>query len=284
MPFWTHDRIKFHYRDEGAGIPFFFQHGLGGDVSQPFGLFAPPAGFRLIAFDARAHGQTRPVGDPEKIVFATLADDLLALMNHLKIRRAIVGGISMGAGLTLNFTLRWPERVLGLVLSRPAWLDAPNPWNVEMFSHIARLLRQHGARRGQELFKQTDAYKATLRRWPDVANSLALQFEHPRAEETAFKLDRIIRDSPNRYRRAWASIKAPTLVLANRHDPIHPYEYGRILARAIPGATFKEITAKSISLDRHGAEVQQHLQEFLLGRFRAKPAQTADVRVGEFKK
>ena len=33
----------------------------------------------------------------------------------------------MGAGIALNFTLRHPERVLGLVLSRPAWLDAPNP-------------------------------------------------------------------------------------------------------------------------------------------------------------
>lgn len=262
-PFFTHDRLNFHYRDEGAGVPFFFQHGLGADVTQPFGLFNAPPGFRLIAFDCRAHGQTHPAGDRAKIHFVTFADDLLALMDHLKIDRAVVGGISMGAGLALNFTLRFPGRVLGLVLSRPAWLDAPHPWNVKMFTLVSRLLREHGAKRGQELFKHTEEYKEALLKWPDVANSLALQFESPQAEETAFKFERIINDAPNRDRSQWQSIRVPTLVLANRQDPIHPYEFGETLAQSIPGAGLKEITSKSVSLERHTADVQRHLSEFL---------------------
>ena len=94
MPFFAHDGLSFHYFDREAGIPFFFQHGLGGDVNQPIGLFKPPSGFRLLSFDCRAHGQTRPLGASEKIGLAFFADDLLALMDHLQIQRAIIGGIS----------------------------------------------------------------------------------------------------------------------------------------------------------------------------------------------
>lgn len=270
MPIFTRDGLNFHYRETGVGTPFFFQHGLGGDVSQPFGLFQPPAGFRLLAFDCRGHGETQPLGDPQSIALAAFADDLRALMDHLEIEHAVVGGISMGAAVALNFTLRFPERVLGLVLSRPAWLDEPNPWNVERFHLIAELVRQHGARRGQEFFKATEVYREALRRWPDVAASLAMQFEHPRIEQSVFKLERIINDRPNADRREWQAIHVPTLVLANRQDPIHPFEYGQILAGLIPNAEFQELTSKSVSKERHGTEVQRFLVEFLQKYFAAK--------------
>jgi pimeloyl-ACP methyl ester carboxylesterase len=174
MPGFQHDGIRFNYRDEGAGMPFVFQHGLGADLTQPFSLCHPaPEGIRLIAFDARAHGQTTPVGPVERISLKTFADDLAALLDHLGIQRAIVGGISMGAAITLNFTLRFPKRVIGLVQSRPAWLDGPHPWNVAMFSLISRLIREHGPARGKQLFLETPEYRDTLDRWPDVATSLA---------------------------------------------------------------------------------------------------------------
>ncbi len=267
MPFFYHDAIQFHFADTGSGLPFFFQHGLGADVSQPFSLFKPPAGIRLLAFDARAHGQTNPVGPLDKINLATFADDMLALMDYLRLQQSIIGGISMGAAMALNFTLRFPSRVVGLILSRPAWLDGPNPWNVKMFSLIARLIREHGPKRGQELFVQTREYAETLGLYPDVAKSLRTQFEHPRAEENTINLERIPRDTPSSDRREWASIRVPTLVLANRQDPIHPFEYGETCARMIPGAGFKEITAKSVSVEQHGRDVQQSMEEFLQRRF-----------------
>jgi pimeloyl-ACP methyl ester carboxylesterase len=264
MTSFSRDGITFHYRDSGGtGTPFFFQHGLGADVTQPFSLFLPPRNVRLLAFDARGHGATQPLGDAHDLSFKAFAEDLRALMDHLKIRRAIVGGISMGAGIALNFVTRFADRVMALVLSRPAWLERPNPWNVRMFSLISRLLREHGPTRGQELFRQSIEYRDTLERWPDVANSLADQFQSPRAEETACKLESIITDSPCADRALWRSIRVPTLVLANRHDPIHPWEFGEELAREIPGARLTEITAKSINLDQHTRDVQAALDAFV---------------------
>jgi pimeloyl-ACP methyl ester carboxylesterase len=267
MPFFQHDGIQFYYRDEGTGVPFFFQHGLGAELTQPFSLCVAPPGIRLIGFDARAHGQTKPVGPEGKISFNTFADDLRALMDHLQLKQAIVGGISMGAAITLNFTLRNPTRVLGLVQSRPAWLDVPSPWNVMMFSLITWLMREHGRVKGKEAFIESAEYKETLAKWSDVANSLAGQFDNPVVDETAFKFERIIRDAPCRDRREWANIKVPTLILSNRFDPIHPFEYGVEMQRLIPGAEFQEITAKAVSLEQHNADVLRWIDSFLWRRF-----------------
>src|SRR6185503_16884400 len=113
MPFFEHDGIQFHYRDSGGGTPFFFQHGLGADANQTFDLFKPPTGIRLITFDCRGHGETRPLGPEEKISVEQFTDDLRSLMDHLKIERAVIGGISMGAAIALRFTLEHSGRVLG---------------------------------------------------------------------------------------------------------------------------------------------------------------------------
>ncbi len=267
MPVYCNHGISFSFKEAGSGVPFFFQHGLGADVNQPFGLFQPPPGIRLIAFDCRGHGETRPIGDLNKIGLASFADDLCAMMDFLKLPRAIVGGISMGAAVALNFALRYPDRVLGLVLSRPAWLDGPNPWNVKMFSLTARLIREHGPQRGQEIFKQTPEYTETARLYPDTANSLARQFEHPRALENAVNLERVPHDTPGGNRSEWARINVPTRVLANRSDPIHPFEYGGVLSGRIPGAEFNEIASKSVNVEQHARDVQHFIEDFLRRHF-----------------
>jgi sugar phosphate isomerase/epimerase/pimeloyl-ACP methyl ester carboxylesterase len=264
---FRHDDINFHYQEAGGGVPFFFQHGLCGDVSQPFALFQPPAGFRLLSFDCRAHGQTRPVGPDEKISMSSFADDLLALMDHLGIARAVVGGISMGAAVALNFVLRHPDRVLGLIMQRPAWLDERRRENVEIYSTMAQLIRRHGAQKGLEVFQLSQLYQDVLKQSPSTAKSLVGQFLHPRAEETVVLLERIPLDTPNHDRADWRAIKAPTLVLANRLDPVHPFEYGVTLAREIPGAAFQELTPKSVSVERHTRETQRFIEGFLLQHF-----------------
>ncbi len=263
MSFFRHDGLKFRYGDAGEGTPFFFQHGLGGDVDQSFSLFRPPPGFRLLAFDCRGHGETRPLGDTAKIGFIPFADDLLVLMDRLGLNRAVVGGLSMGAGVALNFALRFPQRTVALVLARPAWLDHPSPGNLEIYPRIARLIRHYGVRKGLALFRQSKYYATMKRLSSDVAASLVGQFEHPRAVETVVKLERIVQDSPNRDRREWAAIQVPVLVLANQQDPIHPFEYGRILAGGIPSATFRELTPKAMSKKQHVLDMQRHVEEFL---------------------
>jgi pimeloyl-ACP methyl ester carboxylesterase len=267
MPTFERDGLTFHYLDRGAGLPLVVHHGLGGDTSQPGLLFDPPPGFRLVCPDGRGHGRTTPLGDAEKVRIGALGDDLIGLLDHLGIAAAIVGGISMGAAVALNVAMRHPRRVLGLVLSRPAWLDQPLPDHLAVFPCIARLIEQFGPVEGQRRFLASDEYRAQHAASADGARGLAKHFEHPRAPDYAVVFDRIPRDVAWPDRRAWSAIAVPTLVMANRLDPIHPFEYGEELARLIPNATFREITPKSVSLIGHGQDVRAALAEFLLANY-----------------
>lgn len=267
MAFFDRDGVRVNYRDEGDGLPFVFQHGLGGDVSAPFGVFTPSAGVRMIGMDFRGHGETRPLGEAAKLKIECLADDLVSVLDHLEIDRAVIGGISLGAAVSVSTALRYPERVMGLVLLRPAWIDRPLPENVRMFSMIADLLKTVGPQEGLALFRETAEFKAMARESPDCATSLVGQFEQPRAEECAARLSNLIVDTPCPDRTLYATIKVPTLVLGNREDPIHPWDLAETLAGLIPGAAFCEITPKSVSLERHAMDVSEAVNTFLRNQF-----------------
>jgi pimeloyl-ACP methyl ester carboxylesterase len=277
MASFQRDGINFRYLDVGQGTPFVFQHGIGGDVRQPAGLYRPPKGIRLLCLDARAHGQTQPLGDPSALTFDIFGDDLVALLDHLGVERAVIGGISMGAGVALNVAVRYPERVAGLVLSRPAWLDGPMPpENVARYAGIARLLRAVGAAsdRGLALllalaeFEASGDYRNLLASSPDTAQSLRGQLTNERAIAAVARLERLPADRPLADLRAAEAIRVPTLVLAHRQDPIHRFAFGQVLEGAIPGARLVELTPKSIARERHAAEVQGWLDAFL-SRFTA---------------
>jgi pimeloyl-ACP methyl ester carboxylesterase len=169
----------------------------------------------------------------------------------------------MGAAVALNLALRFSSRVHALILSRPCWLDRPLPANAQVFVTIARHIRQFGAKEGRQQFCQSDEYQALFGQEPYVAESLLGLFDGPRAEETVEKLERIANDAPCRNLDELAAIRLPTLVLANRRDPVHPFDYCQILAGAIPSARLREITAKAESESRHAADVQRSITEFV---------------------
>src|SRR6266496_4000285 len=169
MAYFQHNGLSFHYTERGEGKPFIFQHGLGGSIDQIIKIYAPPPGIRLITFDFRGHGKTQMDGR-EGLNFKTFADDLLALMNHLHLTKAIIGGISMGAGVALNFTLRYPDRVEALILSRPAWLDGPmEKQNRELYKLVTELIEEHGPVNGRELFMQSNVYHQLSKNFPGTA-------------------------------------------------------------------------------------------------------------------
>lgn len=260
---FEHDGIKFRYFDIGSGTPFVFQHGLGGDCKKMFDLLEPLDGFRVVSFDARYHGVTRPLGPEDKIGFVHSANDLLALLDHLRIEKAVIGGISMGAGIALTFAARHPERTLALILSRPAWFDEPIPANVRMFPEMAAIIREHGTSKGLGIFTKTETYTKVLADSSDSASALVGMFQDPTTEETVAKFELIPRDCPPHDLETLKAINVPTLVLANHQDPIHPYPMAPGLASVIPNAELQELTPKCVSISKHEQEFNQHVRQFL---------------------
>ncbi|MBV9134514.1 MAG: alpha/beta hydrolase [Chloroflexi bacterium] len=99
----------------GGGRPVVFMHPASGSSAawrfqlQPFGA----AGYRCITYDLRGWGRSRSTSaDP-----GAMSDDLLALVDHLRLDRFSLVGAAYGGFGALDFALRFPERLQALVLS-----------------------------------------------------------------------------------------------------------------------------------------------------------------------
>ena len=107
---------RLHYEDTGgAGLPLVLSHGFLYDTSMfdaQVRQLRPR--HRVITWDQRGHGST--VATPEPFTYWDSADDLAGLLDHLGIRRAVIGGMSAGGFISLRFALRYPDRTAGLVL------------------------------------------------------------------------------------------------------------------------------------------------------------------------
>ncbi len=119
MPYLkTDDRARIYYEEHGTGTPLVLAYGIGGnatmwDVNVP-GLAAR---HRLILWEPRGHARSDSPDDPAKYSFERWALDLGAVLDHLSLRRAHVGGLSLGAGIATRFALRFPRRVRSLVIT-----------------------------------------------------------------------------------------------------------------------------------------------------------------------
>ena len=71
-------------------------------------------GHRIIAPDLRGSGESHPVGQP--VTLGQHADDLAALLDHLEVRKVVLGGLSMGGYIALEFLARYRDRLSGLML------------------------------------------------------------------------------------------------------------------------------------------------------------------------
>src|SRR5262249_22992968 len=70
-----------------------------------------------ILREATGHARSDSPEDPARYSFARWALDLKDVLDHLRLRRAHVGGLSLGAGIATRFALRFPARVSSLLVT-----------------------------------------------------------------------------------------------------------------------------------------------------------------------
>lgn len=119
MPYaTTDDGVKLYYEVTGAGAPVIFVHEFAADhrsweaQMRHFGQR-----YRCITFGARGYPPSDVPDKPSSYSQVRATDDILAVLDHLKIPAAHVVGLSMGGFATLHFGFRHPTRALSLVVA-----------------------------------------------------------------------------------------------------------------------------------------------------------------------
>jgi pimeloyl-ACP methyl ester carboxylesterase len=196
------------------------------------------SGHRVIAYDARGHGQSAPAPEPSAYTYELLAGDLEAVLDMAGAQRAVLAGASMGAHTAVRFALRHPDRVAALALITPAFdpSQPSDPLELAHWDALAEGLRNGGV----EGFVTAYDLDAVPDRWRETTAKVLRQrlsaHEHP--EAVADALQAVPRSRPFESLEELAGIEAPVLVVASRDeaDPGHPLAVGERYARAIPAA------------------------------------------------
>jgi pimeloyl-ACP methyl ester carboxylesterase len=229
MPTVKNGAVEIAYLDQGEGEPIMLVHGFASNkeinwVHPSWTQTLTRADRRVIALDNRGHGASSKLYDPAAYQMTLMADDVRALLDHLKIERADVMGYSMGGRITAFLAVHHPERVRSAIIGGLG----------------IRLVEGHGdamanviadALEAPSLDDVTDPTGRTFRMFAEQTKSdlraLAACMRRPRQTLSREQL---------------AGIKAPVLVAVGSKDDVAGP--GPELAALIPGARALDIPGR----------------------------------------
>ncbi|MEU3979295.1 alpha/beta fold hydrolase [Streptomyces sp. NPDC026672] len=229
--------VRLAYSDEGSGPVVLNAHGLSASraADRSLGLIdwsaLPAAGFRLISYDARGHGESEGTPEPGTYRWEALAEDLLAVADHFSPGEPVRAmGVSMGTATILSALVRAPERFAAVALGAP-----PTAWETrapqgELYEQFAATAEEVGPEEFAALLAEAPV--------PPIFEELP---GYPGVPSLAHEL------LPSVFRGAGASdlpageliagVRVPALILAWDTDPGHPLSTAERLDRLLPAAT-----------------------------------------------
>jgi pimeloyl-ACP methyl ester carboxylesterase len=245
MPTARLNGIDIHYESHGEGPPFILSHGYMGSLDNWREQVAPfSARYRFIVYDTRGHGETTaPTDQNQYSLERDYVADKLALLDHLGVQQAYVGGLSMGGMITQAFALKHPSRVKALLLfdTGPGMGMMREPTQRAAFDQMRNMMAQLARTRGM------DAIVNAIRNSP-AARAMGVEGSTPPDPIRRF-VDGIRRMSVDGYlggakaMQDWdgsldrlQELKAPTLVLVGEQDTL--LEPSREMHRRIAGSRF----------------------------------------------
>jgi pimeloyl-ACP methyl ester carboxylesterase len=190
-------------------------------------------GNRVITLDPLGHGRSARPLEPWRYSMASFAAQTLGLLDHLEVQRAIVGGTSLGANVTLELASRAPERLAGMVIEMPVLDNAIAACGVA-FTPLLLALKF-----GAPAMRALAAASRIAERAPGVQGTLAeiaLDWIAQDPEPSAAVLSGILygRVAPDHRERT--TLRTPALVIGHQRDPLHPFSDAGMLASELPDA------------------------------------------------
>jgi pimeloyl-ACP methyl ester carboxylesterase len=239
-PFTAGEGLTLRGETAGEGPPIVLCHGI--TATRRYVVHGSRrlqrAGYEVIAYDARGHGESDPAPEGEGYGYPQLVADLRSVLDsQAGERRFVLAGHSMGAHTSLAFALRHPERLAGLVAIGPVYAGEIPAESLAYWDGLAAALEEGGV---DGFLAYVDRDLGADHAWRDSVLRFTRErmLLHRHLDAVALALREVPRSRPFGSLGELADLDIPTLVIASRDaaDPGHPYEVARAYAESLPGA------------------------------------------------
>jgi pimeloyl-ACP methyl ester carboxylesterase len=259
MPARTVGDASFYYEESGKGLPLVLLHGFPLDCRvwkkqrEELGQL-----FHVITPDLRGFGKSQSAAS---FTMKSLADDVHALLAEIGALPCVMGGLSMGGYVLLEYVKKYPTDLRGLLLiDTRAEGDAPE--GKEGRTKMVKLAQEKGSAAVAEQMMPKMLSPDADKHRPGVVKELRQIMESCPATTIAHALA-AMRDRPDRSGEL-AAIKVPTLILVGDADAITPPAVAQSMADKIPGAQLVTIRgAGHMSPMEQPEQVNRAIMSFL---------------------
>ncbi len=224
--------IEYELSGPRTGVPVLFIHGF------PFSkeMWRPQVEilkkeYYVITYDVRGHGKSDE-GDGQYSV-EYFVDDLIGLLDHLKLSSVVVVGLSMGGYIALRAIERHPDRFRALVLSDTRSESDNNEGKVKRANQAVNV-KKEGSKNFADTFVKAVFYETTLSEKPEVVEfirNIIAQTSPLAIAGTLLALAARTDTTPSLY-----NIKVPTLILVGHHDVLTPPSASHAMKEKISNA------------------------------------------------
>lgn len=217
------------------------------------------AKYRVIAYDVRGHGNSDDGDGQYTIEF--FVDDLIALLDHLKIQKATLCGLSMGGYIALRAVERNPERVASLVLCDTGPQADSNEVKIRRAANI-KSVKANGVKAFADNFVKAVFAAPNLKSKPFEVEAMRKIIEANSEvgicgtllalacrTDTSDSLD---------------LIRVPTLIMVGEEDKVTPPKLSELMDSKISGSYFHVLSgAAHLSNIENPGDFNKYLDEFL---------------------
>jgi pimeloyl-ACP methyl ester carboxylesterase len=255
---FTYEGYRLSYDEYGSGDrPVVLIHGLlmNRHMFERLGPALADRGHRVIAIDLLGHGRSDRPEDLQRYSMPLFAYQVNALLDHLGVETAVVGGTSLGANVSLQMAVRFPERVEGLFIEMPV-LDNALSAVAAIFAPILISLRF-----GRPAFEAVSRLTSAIPRSTYLVD-IALDMVRQRPGPSLSVLEGLLLGETSPRAAERQGIEAPALIVGHPNDPLHPFTDAGMVADEL--ANSEQIDADSIlewriSPDRLNGELADFL-------------------------
>lgn len=239
---YFHDGHRIEYTEYGAGDRWVvLVHGqlMPRRMHEPLARKLAASGAHVVTVDLLGHGRSDRPTDPLLYSMTAFGEQVITLLDHLGAERAVLGGTSLGANVSLEAAVLAPERVQGLLVEMPV-LDNAVEAGILAFAPLLFVSRF--------LPLAVTGVRAVSRAVPRslvpfwVGIGLDTLDQRPSAMAATVHGLFFGRVAPSSRQRR--EIRAPAMVVGHTRDPIHPAADAEMLAEELVGAQF--VPARSI--------------------------------------